>query len=157
NRNKRSIALDLKTDEGREVARRLVAGADVVMENFRPGVFARLGFDQAALDALNPDLIYASASGFGSSGPMVAKPGQDILMQAHSGLIGVTGTPDTAPVPVGAAIVDQHGGALLAMGILAALVRRLRGGPGTRVEGSLLTSGIDLQGEPLVNFLAGGF
>jgi len=157
NRNKRSIAIDLKTDEGREVARRLIAGADVVMENFRPGVFARLGFDQAALDALNPALIYASASGFGSSGPMAGKPGQDILMQAHSGLIGVTGTPDHAPVPVGAAIVDQHGGALLAMGILAALVRRLRGGPGTRVEGSLLTSGIDLQGEPLVNFFAGGF
>jgi crotonobetainyl-CoA:carnitine CoA-transferase CaiB-like acyl-CoA transferase len=157
NRNKRSIALDLKSTEGKEVARRLVAQADVVMENFRPGVFARLGFDQATLDALNPGLIYASASGFGSSGPMAERPGQDILMQAHSGLIGVTGTPGHAPTPVGAAVVDQHGGALLAMGILAALVRRLRGGPGTRVEGSLLNSGIDLQGEPLVNFLAGGF
>ena len=157
NRNKRSIALDLKSPEGHEVARRLLAQADVVMENFRPGVFARLGFDQATLDALNPKLIFASASGFGSSGPMAERPGQDILMQAHSGLIGVTGTPDHAPVPVGAAVVDQHGGALLAMGILAALVRRLRGGPGTRVEGSLLNSGIDLQGEPLVNFLAGGF
>ena len=157
NRNKRSIAIDLKSAEGKEVARRLIAEADVVMENFRPGVFDRLGFDQEALRALNPNLIFASASGFGATGPMAGKPGQDILMQARSGLIGATGTPDHAPVPVGAAVVDQHGGALLALGILGALIRRLRGGPGTRVEGSLLSAGIDLQGEPLVNFLAGGF
>jgi crotonobetainyl-CoA:carnitine CoA-transferase CaiB-like acyl-CoA transferase len=157
NRNKRSIALDLKSAEGKQIARRLLERADVVMENFRPGVFARLGFDEESLSELNPDLIYASASGFGSTGPMAGRPGQDLLMQAYSGLIGVTGAPSHAPVTVGAAVVDQHGGALLAMGILAALVRRLRGGPATRVEGSLLNSGIDLQGEPLVNFLAGGF
>ena len=156
NRNKRSIGIDLKSEEGREVARRLIAGADVVMENFRPGVFAKLGFSEAELRAINPTLIYASASGFGSTGPMAQMPGQDILMQARSGLIGVTGTPDRAPTPVGAAIVDQHGGALLAMGILGALIRRLRDGVGTRVEASLLNSGLDLQGEALVNFFAGG-
>lgn len=156
NRNKRSIGIDLKSEEGKKVARRLIAGADVVMENFRPGVFAKLGFGEAALREINPHLIFASASGFGSTGPMARQPGQDILMQAHSGLIGVTGTPEGGPTPVGAAIVDQHGGALLAMGILGALVRRLRDGRGTRVEASLLNSGIDLQGEPLVNFFAGG-
>ena len=156
NRNKRSIGIDLKSEEGREVARRLIAGADVVMENFRPGVFAKLGFGEAELRAINPTLIFASASGFGSTGPMAQMPGQDILMQARSGLIGVTGTPERAPTPVGAAIVDQHGGALLAMGILGALVRRLRDGVGTRVEASLLNSGLDLQGEALVNFFAGG-
>jgi crotonobetainyl-CoA:carnitine CoA-transferase CaiB-like acyl-CoA transferase len=157
NRNKRSIGLDLKHPEGKEVARRLIADADVVMENFRPGVFAKLGFDQATLDALNPKLIFASASGFGSSGPMVAKPGQDILIQAHSGLIGATGNPAYAPTPAGFAVVDQHGGALLAMGILAALIRRLREDKGTRVEASLLNAGIDLQTEALTNFFAGGF
>ncbi|MBX3567484.1 MAG: CoA transferase [Rhizobiaceae bacterium] len=156
NRNKRSIGIDLKSEAGKEVARRLIAGADVVMENFRPGVFAKLGFDEAALAALNPNLIFASASGFGSTGPMAQKPGQDLLAQARSGLMSVTGTPDGGPTPVGAAIVDQHGGALLAMGILGALVRRLRDGKGTRVEASLINSAIDLQGEPLVNYFAGG-
>ncbi len=155
NRNKRSIGIDLKSEDGREVARRLIAGADVVMENFRPGVFARLGFDDEELKRLNPDLIFASASGFGSSGPMAQRPGQDLLIQAHSGLVSVTGTPEGGPTATGAAIVDQHGGALLAMGILGALIRRMRDGKGTRVEASLLNAGIDLQGEALVNFFAG--
>ena len=155
NRNKRSIGIDLKSNDGREVARRLIASADVVMENFRPGVFARLGFSEEALREINPALIYASASGFGSTGPMAQKPGQDLLAQARSGLVSVTGTPEGGPTPVGAAIVDQHGGALLAMGVLGAIIRRMREGVGTRVEGSLLNAGIDLQGEALVNFFAG--
>jgi crotonobetainyl-CoA:carnitine CoA-transferase CaiB-like acyl-CoA transferase len=156
NRNKRSIGIDLKSEGGKEVARRLIKGADVVMENFRPGVFAKLGFDDATLRELNPDLIFASASVFGASGPLALKPGQDLLVQARSGLMSVTGTPERGPTAVGAAIVDQHGGALLAMGILGALVRRLRDGKGTRVEASLVNSAIDLQGEALVNFFAGG-
>ncbi|WP_431692298.1 CaiB/BaiF CoA transferase family protein [Rhizobium giardinii] len=156
NRNKRSIAIDLKSAEGKDVARKLIAQADVVLENFRPGVFARLGFDEAELARLNPTLIFASASGFGSSGPMVNKPGQDLLVQARSGLISVTGNKASGPTPAGAAIVDQHGGALLAMGILGALIRKIRDGKGTRVEGSLLNAGIDLQGEALVNWFAGG-
>lgn len=156
NRNKRSIAIDLKSPEGKAVARRLIASADVVSENFRPGVFSRLGFDEAALREINPDLIFASASGYGSSGPMAQKPGQDILCQARSGLISATGTPENGPTPVGVAVVDQHGGALMAMGILGALIRRLREGRGTRVESSLINSAIDLQGEALVNYFAGG-
>ncbi|MGV0819483.1 CaiB/BaiF CoA transferase family protein [Martelella sp. AMO21009] len=155
NRNKRSIAIDLKSQEGKDIARRLIADADVVMENFRPGVFARLGFDDSALKEINPKLIFASASGFGSSGPMAQMPGQDILMQARSGLISATGNPQSGPTPVGAAIVDQHGGALLAMGILGAIIRRMRDGVGTRVEASLINSGLDLQGEALVNYFAG--
>ncbi|WP_341236017.1 CaiB/BaiF CoA-transferase family protein [uncultured Sulfitobacter sp.] len=156
NRNKRSIAIDLKSQSGKDVACKLIAEADVVMENFRPGVFARLGFDDETLKAINPNLIFASASGFGSTGPMALQPGQDILMQARSGLIAATGTPEHGPTPVGAAIVDQHGGALMAMGILGALIRRMRDGVGTRVEASLINSGIDLQGEALVNYFAGG-
>lgn len=157
NRNKRSIGIDLKSTEGKQVARRLIAGADVVMENFRPGVFTKLGFDEETLRDINPNLIFASASGFGATGPMAMNPGQDLLAQARSGLMSVTGTPERGPTPVGAAIVDQHGGALLAMGILGALVRRLRDGKGTRVEASLINSAIDLQGEALVNYFAGGF
>lgn len=155
NRNKRSIGIDLKSDAGRQVASKLIASADVVMENFRPGVFARLGFDDERLASLNPRLIIASASGFGSSGPMVARPGQDILIQAASGLVSATGAPSRGVTAVGAAICDQHGGALMAMGILAALLKRQREGVATRVESSLLNAGIDLQGEPLVNYFAG--
>jgi crotonobetainyl-CoA:carnitine CoA-transferase CaiB-like acyl-CoA transferase len=156
NRNKRSIGIDLKSPGGREVAARLIAEADVVMENFRPGVFARLGFTDEELKRLNPKLIFASASGYGSTGPMADRPGQDLLMQAASGLISVTGSPQRGNTPAGAAIVDQHGGALLAMGILGALLRREREGKGTRVEASLINSAIDLQTEPLVNYFAGG-
>jgi crotonobetainyl-CoA:carnitine CoA-transferase CaiB-like acyl-CoA transferase len=156
NRNKRSIGIDLKSAGGREVASRLIAESDVVMENFRPGVFARLGFTDEELKRLNPRLIFASASGYGSTGPMAAKPGQDLLMQAASGLISATGSPRVGNVPAGAAIVDQHGGALMAMGILAALLRREREGKGARVESSLINSAIDLQGEALVNYFAGG-
>ncbi len=156
NRNKRSIGLDLKSEAGIAVAKRLIAEADVVMENFRPGVFERFGFTIEELNRLNPRLIYASASGYGSSGPMAMNPGQDILMQAASGLISVTGAASTGGTAVGSAIVDQHGGALLAMGILGALLRREREGKGTRVEASLINSAIDLQGEPLVNYFAGG-
>ncbi len=116
------------------------------MENFRPRVFDKLGFSEAELRAINRNAIFASASGFGSTGPMAQMPGQDLLMQARSGLIGVTGAPSGGPTPVGAAIVDHHGGALLALGILGALVRRLGEGVGTRVEASLLNAGLDLQG-----------
>ncbi len=156
NRNKRAIAIDLKHTGGRAVARKRIESADVVMENCRPGVFAKLGFDDDALKALKPDLIFASASGYGSTGPLAAKPGQDLLMQARSGLMSVTGNPENGPTPAGAAVVDQHGGALFAMGILAALIRKLRTGEGTRVEASLLNAALDLQQEPLVNYLAGG-
>ncbi|RTM08907.1 MAG: CoA transferase [Hyphomicrobiales bacterium] len=156
NRNKRSVAIDLKHEHGKEVAERLIASADVVVENFRPGVFAKLGFDQQKLNQLNPKLIFASASGYGSSGPLVEKPGQDLLAQARFGLMSATGGQGIGPVPIGSTIVDQHGGALLALGIVGALVRLAREDKGTRVEGSLLNSAIDLQSEPLVNWFAGG-
>ena len=93
NRNKRSIGLDLKNEDGRRAARRLIASADVVMENFRPGVFERLGFGWDALCAIKADIIYASATGYGASGPLAEQPGQDLLIQARSGLMAVTGNP----------------------------------------------------------------
>ncbi|MGH7069863.1 MAG: CoA transferase, partial [Acetobacteraceae bacterium] len=118
-------------------------------------VFARLGFGGEELRRINPRAIVASASGFGSSGPMAARPGQDLIIQAACGLVSATGAPSRGATAVGAAICDQHGGALMAMGILAALLKREREGVSTRVESSLLNAGIDLQGEPLVNYFAG--
>jgi crotonobetainyl-CoA:carnitine CoA-transferase CaiB-like acyl-CoA transferase len=149
NRNKRSIAVDLKHPDGRAVVGRLLATADVLMENFRPGVMERLGLGYEDVKRLRPDIIYASATGFGSSGPMVERPGQDLLIQAYSGLVAATGHLHERPTPIGFAAADQHGAALLAMGILGAFVKKLQTGRGTRVEASLLNAGFDLQTEPL--------
>jgi crotonobetainyl-CoA:carnitine CoA-transferase CaiB-like acyl-CoA transferase len=153
NRNKRSLAIDLKHPDAREVVYRLIERADVVVENFRPGVMDRLGFGYRDCVARKVDIIYASATGFGRSGPEVAKPGQDLLIQARSGVIGATGGGDNGPTPVGCAAVDQHGGALLAMGILGAYAKRLATGEGTRVEANLFNAGIDLQTESLTLYL----
>lgn len=153
-RNQRTIAIDLKHPRGKEVVERMLARADVLMENFRVGVMDRLGFGYERVRSLKPDIIYASASGYGPRGPMVDKPGQDLLVQAYSGLVAVTGA--TRPTPIGLAAVDQHGGALLALGIAAAYVKKLRTGQGTRVDCSLLNAGIDLQTEPLTSYLTMG-
>jgi crotonobetainyl-CoA:carnitine CoA-transferase CaiB-like acyl-CoA transferase len=152
NRNKRAVALDLKSPGGLEVALRMIDSADVVVENFRPGVLDKLGLGYAALKKRKPDIIFASASGFGSSGPMRDAPGQDLLVQARTGLIAATGGGGTA---IGATVCDQHGGALLAMGILGAYARRLKTGQGALVEGSLFNAAIDLQTEPITAYLTG--
>ncbi len=154
NRNKRSIALDLKSKDGLALALQLAREADVIVENYRPGVLDRLGLGYEAVKAINPSIIYASASGLGASGPAAHRPGQDLLMQARSGLAAVTGGGPDGPSVVGAAVIDQHGGALLAMGILGAYVRRLTTGEGTRVESSLFAAGIDLQVEALTKYCA---
>lgn len=156
NRNSRNIAIDLKSDAGREVFLKLVETADVVVENFRTGVMDRLGIGLAALRKRNPSIILASASGFGSSGPMANRPGQDLLVQAHSGLVSVTGNGER-PTAVGCAAVDQHGAALLAMGILGAYVKKVTTGEGTLIEASLFNAGIDLQMEAMTSYYSGGF
>src|SRR5712691_13320711 len=153
NRNKRSIALDLKSPEGKEIALKLVDRADVVAENFRPGVMEKLGFGYAALQARKPALIYASASGYGPDGPYAERPGQDLLAQALFGMMAITGQRETGPRPVGVSAIDHHGAALLALGILAALVRRARTGQGCRVDASLIQAALDLQAESLVAWL----
>jgi crotonobetainyl-CoA:carnitine CoA-transferase CaiB-like acyl-CoA transferase len=155
NRNKRSIAVDLKHPEAKAVIERLIASADVVMENFRPGVMERLGIGYEQAKALKPDIIYCSATGYGASGPMQPRPGQDLLIQAYSGLVAATGQPDR-PTAIGFAAADQHGAALMAMGILGAFAKRLQTGEGTRIEASLLNAGLDLQTEPLTLYLSKG-
>ncbi|MEP9350438.1 CoA transferase [Xanthobacter sp. KR7-225] len=154
-RNKRSLAVDLKSEEGRRVARRLIAGADVVMENFRPGTMERLGLGQEALRAEFPRLIYAAASGYGSDGPDRDKPGQDLLIQAASGLAAHTGRADGPPVAVGSVVIDHHAAAFYAMGIIAALFARAQTGKGRLVEVSLLQAALDLQGESITAWVNG--
>jgi crotonobetainyl-CoA:carnitine CoA-transferase CaiB-like acyl-CoA transferase len=154
NRNTESLAVDLKRPEGRDLVLRLIDEADVVIENFRPGVLDRLGLGFDTLRKRKPALVLASASGLGRTGPAASRPGQDLLMQARSGLIAATGGGTQGPTAVGAAVVDQHGGALLAMGILGAFVRRLQTGEGTLVESSLFAAGIDLQTEALTKYYA---
>lgn len=156
NRNSRSITLDLKSKEGLEAARELIATADVLVENFRPGVMDSLGLGYDAVRQDNPRLVYASASGYGGSGPFRKLPGQDLLLQAVTGLASITGSAKEAPVPAGAAVVDQHGASLLAMGILAALLHRGRTGEGQHVEVNMVQAGLDLQTEPLTYHMNGG-
>ena len=154
-RNQRSLAIDLKHPEGQAVARRLIAGADVLVQNFRPGVMERLGLGWEAASAVNPRLIYVSASGYGEGSPYRDRPGQDLLIQAMSGLAHISGRAGQPPTPVGTAVVDQHGAALLALGVLAALLERARTGQGLHVEVSMLRAALDLQLEIVTYFLNG--
>lgn len=154
-RSKRSIALDMKSATGRAIAERLVATADVVMENFRPGTMAKFGLGPEELRARYPRLIYASATGFGATGPFAHRPGQDLLLQAMSGLAAHTGPSEGPPVPLGSVVIDHHTAVLCVLGIVAALYARQNTGDGRRVDVSLLQSAIDLQGEPLTAWLNG--
>jgi CoA:oxalate CoA-transferase len=146
NRHKKSITLNLKTAEGRAIAYRLVAQCDVFVQNFRKGVAARLGLGYPELSAVNPRLIYASASGYGPLGPDSAEPSFDYLGQARSGIMNVVGAPDTPPTYLFGGIADQMGAIMLAYGVIAALLARERHGIGQEVDASHLGSMIALQG-----------
>ncbi|MFN8061495.1 MAG: CoA transferase [Vicinamibacterales bacterium] len=140
NRNKESLTLDFKPSEGREVLRRLLATADVVVENFRPGTLDKLGLDQATLRAAYPRLVYCSISGFGQTGPRRDEPGYDAVMQAEGGLMSVTGATDGPPFRLGVAIADIVSGMFAAHGVLAALFVRERTGRGQVVDIGMLDS-----------------
>lgn len=149
NRNSRSIAIDLKQPEGQAIARRLAADADVVIQNYRPGVVERLGVGYEELRRENPRLIYVSASGYGDTGPYRDLPGQDLLIQAMTGLAEITGSASGPPTAVGCPVVDHHGAALLAMGVLAALLHRANTGEGQHVRLNMVQAALDLQRETL--------
>jgi crotonobetainyl-CoA:carnitine CoA-transferase CaiB-like acyl-CoA transferase len=140
NRNKRSLVLDLGNADNLAEARRLARDSDVVVENFRPGVMAKLGLDYEGLAAENPGLVYCSITGFGSSGAGAELPGYDLLVQALGGLMSVTGEPDGEPLKVGVALVDVIAGLYAAVGILAALNHRRESGEGQLVEIDLLSA-----------------
>lgn len=156
NRNKRSVAVDMKSDADRAAIRDLVRGADVVLQNFRPGVMDRLGFGYEAVRAINPKVVYGSVTGYGTEGPWVDLPGQDLLAQARSGMMWLTGGADDGPVAVGLPIGDVLAGAALAHGVLAMLFRRERHGIGGLVETSLMEVLADLQFELLTTWLNDG-
>jgi crotonobetainyl-CoA:carnitine CoA-transferase CaiB-like acyl-CoA transferase len=137
NRNKRSIAIDLQTPAGLAAFRRLAEKADIVVESFRPGVAARLGVDYASLREVNERLVYASISGFGQTGPYAARPGYDLIAQAMSGIMSVTGAPGGAPVKSGVPVADMSAGMLCAVGILSACLARAVTGRGQAVDTSL--------------------
>lgn len=155
NRNVRSVVIDLKHADAAEVLQDLLRTADVLIESFRPGTLDRMGLGYEQVAELNPRLVYASLSGYGSDGPYKDRPGQDVLIQALSGLAMATGRGGADPTPVGACVVDQHAAVLGAFGILAALHGRERTGRGTRVESNLLNAALDLQIEPLTYAMNG--
>jgi formyl-CoA transferase len=145
NRGKRGIVLDLSQEAGREVFTRLARTADVLVENFRPGVMARLGLDYPTLSAQNPRLIYASISGFGQTGPFSTKGGFDLVAQGMSGIMSVTGDAEGAPVKAGVPLTDLGAGLFALAGILAALHWRERSGRGQHIDTSLFEAGIALS------------
>ena len=145
NRGKRSIALDLKDPDDHALLLRLVESADVLVENFRPGVTSRLGIDYATLSTRNPRLVYASISGFGQSGPMTAFPAYDLVVQAMSGLMAATGSPDGPPTRVGESVGDLVAGVFGSWAICAALFDRERNGSGTHLDVAMLDSLVSLQ------------
>ncbi|EJM99700.1 CaiB/BaiF CoA-transferase family protein [Herbaspirillum sp. YR522] len=157
NRGKRSFAADLKDPASLQQVKALIARADVLIHNFRPGVMERIGLDVEQVARINPRLVYAVVSGYGDSGPWRDKPGQDLLVQSLSGLAWLSGDGgadgDGPPVPAGVSVVDVLTGAHLVQAIMAALLRRTRTGRGGKVEVSLLESALDLQFEPLTAFL----
>ncbi len=152
NRSKKSITLNLKTEEGREIARRLAAASHVLVENFRPGTMARLGLGFAAVHQVNPRLVYCSVSGFGQTGPERERPGYDAVIQGEGGIMSLTGFPDSAPVKVGISFADLVAGLLAFQGILLALRVVEGGGVGQCVDVALLDGQVSL-----LTFQAGSY
>jgi len=156
NRSKKSVALDLKSPGGADALRRLIESGDVLIENFRPGSLAELGFDYAAMSALNPRLIYCSISGYGQTGPAAQLPGYDAVIQGEAGIMDMTGFPDGAPTRVGVAITDYLAGLYAVQGILLALHERQTSGLGQHVDIALFEAMLSVMRLPLSVLLATG-
>lgn len=156
NRNKHSVVLDLKLPDAQALARELCATADVVVENFRPGVADKLGIGYAAVRAINPRVVYASISGFGQTGPAAHRPAYDIVLQAMSGLMEATGSPDGPPTLVGEAVSDVVSGLFASWGVLAALLGRERNGQGTHVDVAMLDATLAFTATSVSRFLFTG-
>ena len=156
NRNKKSLTVDLKSPEGKDLVRRLAQNADVLLENFRPGTMERLGLGENDLRGANPRLVYASLSAFGADGPMSGWPGYDLIVQAWGGLMSITGMPDGEPTKVGVAIVDVIAGLMLGKAICAALYAREKLGVGQRIDTSLLEAQVACLVNAGSNYLIGG-
>ena len=156
NAGKRSVVVDLKSEEGRTQFRDLVATADALVENFRPGVMERLGLGYESLRAIRPDLIYCAISGFGQTGPMRDNPAYDQIIQGLSGVMSITGTPETAPLRVGYPVCDTLGGLFGAFAVVSALLRRAKTGEGAFLDVSMLECTLSALGWPVSNYLTAG-
>ena len=156
NRSKKSVALDLKSPDGADALRRLIETADVLIENFRPGSLAELGFDYQTTAKLNPRLIYCSISGYGQTGPAAPLPGYDAVIQGEAGIMDMTGFPDSSPTRVGVAITDYLAGLYAVQGILLALTDRQKSGLGQHVDISLFESMLSVMRLPMSVLLATG-
>jgi crotonobetainyl-CoA:carnitine CoA-transferase CaiB-like acyl-CoA transferase len=156
NRNKRSIAVDLDRDAGRDVVMRMARRSDVLLESFRRGSLARRGLDYAAVSKENPRLVYCTITGFGTVGPHRDRPGYDPVLQAYSGVMSMTGEPGGRPLRTGPSIIDNGTGMWAALGVVCALLARERTGRGAHVETSLLETGVTWIGYHLLGYLATG-
>lgn len=156
NAGKKSVTIDLKNEDGRALFRKLVASADVLIENFRPGVMKRLGLDYAAIKADNPRLVYCAVSGFGQEGPLSGNPAYDQIIQGYSGVMSITGDNESAPLRVGYPLCDTLGGLLAAFAISSALYAREQTGEGAFIDVSMLDATISAMGWAVSNFLIAG-
>jgi crotonobetainyl-CoA:carnitine CoA-transferase CaiB-like acyl-CoA transferase len=156
NRNKRSIVIDFKTEEGRNILHQLAQQSDVLVENFRPGTLARFSLDYESVFALNPNLIYCSITGFGQTGPLRDRPGYDFMIQAMGGLMSFTGEPDGEPMKVGVAVTDLFAGQNAVIAILAALQARAQTGRGQHLDISLFDSQVGMLANVASNYLISG-
>ena len=156
NRGKRSVTVDFRTAEGQETVRRLIADADIVIENFKVGGLTKYGLDYAALSAINPRLIYCSVTGFGQTGPYAHRAGYDYIIQGMSGLMSITGEPDGQPRKVGVAVTDIFTGVYSVVGILAALLQRAVTGKGQQIDMALLDVATAISANQGLNYLTTG-
>jgi formyl-CoA transferase len=156
NRNKKSMTLNLKTDEGRDILKKLVASADIFIENFKPGTMKRLGLDYETISASHPELIYCAITGYGQTGPYRDRPGYDFAIQAQGGIMSITGPADGDPHKVGVAIVDITAGLFAANAILTALHHREKTGVGQYIDVALLDSQVGWLANVAQNYLASG-
>lgn len=153
NRNKRSLTIDLKSQEGKEIVYRIAKNVDAVIENYRPGVMDRLGLGYEDLKKINPSLVYVSGSGYGSDGPYVKKPGQDLLIQSLTGLTAYGGRYDDPPTPAGTSIVDASTALMLALSTMVGLFHQKQTGEGQKIDVSLFNTAIAIQCQELAAFL----
>lgn len=156
NAGKKSVELDLKAPGDQALFRDMIGGADVLLENFRAGVLARMGYGWPVLRELNPRLVYCAISGFGQDGPMRHAPAYDQVIQGLSGMMSITGTPETAPLRVGFPVCDTVGGLMAALSIAAALTGRSRTGKGCFLDVSMLEAAVSAMGWPVSNYLVAG-
>ena len=156
NRNKESFAANLKDPNDIESVKRLIEKADIITQNFRPGVIERIGLDYENVKKINPKIVYGTISGYGPEGPWSSLPGQDLLAQSRTGLVWLNGNGGEAPTPMGLAVADMLAGHSLVEGILAAIIKRFRTGKGSHVETSLVESLLDFQFEVLTTYFNDG-